>query len=97
MHIRLHYDNLFVYTANKNGYFSTELVPMELKTKKGTEVFVQDEHPRDTTLDKLAKLKPVFKENGLVTAGNASVRLSYYLSNSSSFFYSLSFTSTSSL
>ena len=59
--------------ANKNGYFSAELVEMELKTKKGKEVFSQDEHPRETTIDKLAKLKPVFKEDGMVTAGNASV------------------------
>ena len=67
-------DLQIVPAANKNGYFSTELVEMELKTKKGKEVFSQDEHPRETTIDKLAKLKPVFKEDGLVTAGNASVR-----------------------
>lgn len=38
------------------------------------EQFSADEHPRETTLEKLGSLKPVFKENGTVTAGNASVR-----------------------
>ena len=46
---------------------------MEIKGKKGPEKFDTDEHPRETTLEKLQKLEPVFKENGLVTAGNASV------------------------
>lgn len=46
---------------------------METKGKKGMEPFVSDEHPRETTPEKLAKLVPVFKENGCVTAGNASV------------------------
>lgn len=47
---------------------------MEVKGKKGkTEVFEVDEHPRETTPEKLANLPPVFKENGTVTAGNASV------------------------
>ena len=59
--------------AHKHGYFTAELIPMEVKGKKGMEPFVSDEHPRDTTPDKLAKLAPVFKENGCVTAGNASV------------------------
>ena len=63
---------LFV-SAHKNGYFTAELIPMETKGKKGVEPFVSDEHPRETTPDKLGKLVPVFKENGCVTAGNASV------------------------
>ena len=46
---------------------------MEVKGKKGPEQFVADEHPRETTLEKLTSLKPVFKENGTVSAGNASV------------------------
>ena len=46
---------------------------MEVKGKKGMEPFTHDEHPRDTTLEKLAKLAPVFKEDGCVSAGNASV------------------------
>lgn len=47
---------------------------MEVKGKKGMEEFAADEHPRETSLGKLATLKPVFKEDGTVTAGNASVR-----------------------
>ena len=58
--------------AHKHGYFTAELIPMETKGKKGMEPFVSDEHPRETTPEKLAKLVPVFKENGCVTAGNAS-------------------------
>ncbi|MCZ0755005.1 thiolase family protein [Anoxybacillus sp. J5B_2022] len=53
--------------------FAEELVPVVYRDRKGTEVVVdKDEHPRpDTTLEKLAKLRPLF-ENGTVTAGNAS-------------------------
>jgi len=48
-------------------------VPVEVKTKKGTVLFDTDEHPiRDASLESMAKLKPVFKENGVVTAANAS-------------------------
>ena len=46
---------------------------MEVKGKKGKELFDRDEHPRETSLEKLSKLPPVFKENGRVSAGNASV------------------------
>ena len=56
---------------------------MEVKTKKGTEVFGRDEHPRETTLEKLRKLPPVFKEDGLVSAGNASVSYSNHFFRSS--------------
>ena len=60
-------------TAIHNGRFKEEIVPVEIKKKKETLVFDTDEHPRpDTTEAVLAKLKPVFKENGTVTAGNAS-------------------------
>ena len=52
---------------------------MEIKTKKGMEPFTADEHPRETTLEKLAKLPPVFKENGVVTAGNASVSITLFI------------------
>ena len=62
-----------MYLAHKNGYFKEELAPMEVKGKKEKEPFVADEHPRETTFEKLQQLKPVFKENGVVTAGNASV------------------------
>jgi acetyl-CoA C-acetyltransferase len=56
------------------GHFKGQIVPVELKSRKGTVLFDTDEHVRlDATLDDLAKLKPVFlKENGTVTAGNAS-------------------------
>lgn len=67
--------HLFYYVvAHKNGYFDEELFPMEVKGRKGPEQFVADEHPRETTLENLLKLKPVFKKDGLVSAGNASVR-----------------------
>ena len=59
--------------ADKNGYFSKELFPLEVKGRKGPEQFLTDEHPRETSLEDLQKLKPVFKENGMVSAGNASV------------------------
>lgn len=45
-----------------------------MKVKKAKETFASDEHPRGTSLEKLATLPPVFKENGTVSAGNASVR-----------------------
>lgn len=60
--------------AIKSGRFKDEIVPVELPSKKGEKlIFDTDEHPRfGTTLDALAKLKPAFKSNGVVTAGNAS-------------------------
>ncbi|MCK2005646.1 thiolase family protein [[Brevibacterium] frigoritolerans] len=54
--------------------FSKEIVPYQIKTKKGVIEFNVDEHPRETSLEKLASLKPVFKKNGTVTAGNSSGR-----------------------
>ena len=56
------------------GRFHDELVPVEVKAGKGQTARVDvDEHPRETTLEKLASLRPAFvKENGTVTAGNAS-------------------------
>jgi len=56
------------------GYFKEQILPIEMKTRKGVEQFVTDEHVRaDASLENMAKLKPVFaKENGTVTAGNAS-------------------------
>ena len=60
--------------AIKNGYFEKQIVSYEIKTLKTTEVFKVDEHPRLTALEKLATLKPVFREGGSVTAGNASGR-----------------------
>jgi 3-oxoadipyl-CoA thiolase len=60
--------------AQAAGYFAEEIVPVELPASKGAVVRVdRDEHPRtDTTLDALAKLKPVVRSPGTVTAGNAS-------------------------
>lgn len=56
------------------GKFAAEIVPYELKRKKETLLFSEDEHPRLTSSDKLAALKPVFKQGGTVTAGNSSGR-----------------------
>lgn len=60
--------------ATKDGKFKAEIVPVEIPQKKGAPViFDKDEGPReDTSLETLSKLRPVFKENGMVTAGNAS-------------------------
>jgi len=60
--------------ARQAGFFAGEIVPVNILQKKGDpKVFDTDEHPRpDTTLEALAKLKPVVKPNGTVTAGNAS-------------------------
>jgi acetyl-CoA C-acetyltransferase len=59
--------------AIAEGYFTSQIVPIELKTRKGTTLFEIDEHVRgDTTLEALRKLKPAFKPDGIVTAGNAS-------------------------
>ncbi|MFZ5563110.1 MAG: thiolase family protein [Thermodesulfobacteriota bacterium] len=55
------------------GSFTEEIVPVEIQTKKGPIVFNTDEHPRaDTSLERLAALRPAFKKDGTVTAGNAS-------------------------
>jgi acetyl-CoA C-acetyltransferase len=55
------------------GYFREQIVPVEITTRKGTVVFDTDEHVRgSTTLEVLAGMKPAFKKDGLVTAGNAS-------------------------
>jgi acetyl-CoA C-acetyltransferase len=60
--------------AIEEGKFKDEIIPVKVKDRKGKETLVTtDEHPRpDTTLEKLAKLSPVFKEGGTVTAGNSS-------------------------
>jgi 3-oxoadipyl-CoA thiolase len=60
--------------AQAEYFFRCEIIPVEIPQKKGPpKIFDTDEHPRpDTTLDGLAKLKPVVKPNGTVTAGNAS-------------------------
>jgi acetyl-CoA C-acetyltransferase len=59
--------------AIESGYFKSQILPMELKTKKGVEHFTTDEHVRkDVKPEDMAKLKAVFKKEGTVTAGNAS-------------------------
>ena len=58
--------------AQAEGRLEAEIVPVELKSRKGTVTFSVDEHPRATTAEGLARLPPVFKENGTVTAGTAS-------------------------
>lgn len=60
--------------AQDNGFFDTEIIPVTIPQRKGDPVVIsKDEHPRgETTLDGLAKLKPVVKADGTVTAGNAS-------------------------
>ena len=59
--------------AQEAGRFTAEIAPIELSGKKGPTQFTVDEHPRpQTNLDGLAKLAPVFKKDGVVTAGNAS-------------------------
>lgn len=58
--------------AQAAGKFEAEIVPVEIKGRKGPEAFARDEHNRpDTTLESLAKLKPAFRKEGTVTAGNA--------------------------
>ncbi|SDI13060.1 thiolase family protein [Desulfosporosinus hippei] len=60
--------------AIEKGLFKEEIVPYEIEDKKNTVIFDKDEHPRETSMTQLSKLKPVFKENGSVTAGNSSGR-----------------------
>src|SRR3546814_7747648 len=80
-------DTLFPYTtlfrsfesqqraarAVADGRFASQIVPVELKTRSGTTLFDTDENVRGgITIEKLAGMKPVFRKDGLVTAGNAS-------------------------
>ncbi|MDX1668188.1 MAG: beta-ketothiolase BktB [Limnobacter sp.] len=59
--------------AIAKGYFKDQILPVELKTRKGTTVFDTDEHVRgDVTAESMAKLRAVFQKEGTVTAGNAS-------------------------
>jgi len=59
--------------AAATGYFAAEIVPVEVPGKAGALTIATDEHPRpDTTLEGLAKLKPIVRNGGTVTAGNAS-------------------------
>jgi acetyl-CoA C-acetyltransferase len=59
--------------ATAGGYFKEQILPLEVKSRKGSTVIDHDEHIRaDADSDSMAKLRPVFRENGTVTAGNAS-------------------------
>ncbi len=58
--------------AIANGVFRDEIVPVEVPGKKGPTLFDTDQQPRETTAEGLAKLRPAFKQGGMVTAGNSS-------------------------
>ena len=59
--------------AIDQGYFKDQIIPIEIKSRKGTTIFDTDEHARrDISMERLAKLRPVFDRSGSVTAGNAS-------------------------
>ncbi|MFJ8063187.1 thiolase family protein [Psychrobacillus sp. NPDC096426] len=59
--------------AMEEGFFEEQIIPIQVKVGKETVIFDRDEHPRPgTTKEKLMKLRPVFKEDGSVTAGNSS-------------------------
>jgi len=59
--------------AQQRGFFDAEITPVTVAQKKGDPLVVaKDEHPRDTSIDALAKLKPIVRPNGTITAGNAS-------------------------
>lgn len=58
--------------AISDGRFKEQIVPVPVRTRKGDMLFDTDEHPKDSTLDSLAGLRPVFRKDGSVTAGNAS-------------------------
>jgi acetyl-CoA C-acetyltransferase len=60
-------------SAINSGYFDSQIMPLEIKGRKGTTTFNRDEHLRGgSTIEALAKLKPVFAKDGTVTAGNSS-------------------------
>jgi acetyl-CoA C-acetyltransferase len=59
-------------SAIKEGLFAKEIAPVIIKTRKGEIVFDADERPMDTNMEKMGKLRPAFKKDGTVTAGNAS-------------------------
>ena len=58
--------------AITDGLFAQEIVPVTIKTRKGETVFDTDERPMDTSMEKMGRLRPAFKKDGTVTAGNAS-------------------------
>ncbi|NQE60641.1 3-oxoadipyl-CoA thiolase [Caulobacter sp. RHG1] len=58
--------------AQANGFLAGEITPVEIPGRSGPTIVDSDEHPRETTIEALAKLKPIVREGGTVTAGNAS-------------------------
>jgi acetyl-CoA acetyltransferase family protein len=62
------------FKAIRAGYFKEEIIPLIISQKKGQILFDTDEHPRETSMEKLRALAPVFKKNGTVTAGTSSGR-----------------------
>ena len=61
------------HEAIKNGNFKDQILPIEIKTRKGIEIFEIDEHPKpETSMETLTGLRTAFKKDGVVTAGNAS-------------------------
>ncbi len=62
------------HEAITSGRFKSEIVPIEVKERKSMRIFDTDEHPRLSPVEDLAKLKPVFKKGGTVTAGSSSGR-----------------------
>lgn len=62
------------HRAIEAGFFEDQIVPVEMKQRKKVVTFNVDEHPRETTMEALAKLRPVFSPDGTTTAGNASGR-----------------------
>lgn len=78
-HIGRKEQDAFAYASQKKaakaiaeGRFRDEIVPVTLSSRKGEIIFDTDEYPRPTSLEKLATLRPAFKKDGTVTAGNAS-------------------------
>lgn len=73
--------HILLCSAQDAGVFKSEIAPVEVTIKRKPVSVDADEHPKpQTTLETLAKLPPVFKKDGVVTAGSASVSFSYYLS-----------------
>ena len=62
------------FKAIRGGYFKDEIIPLVITQKKSQIVFDTDEHPRETTLEKLRALGPAFKKDGTITAGTSSGR-----------------------
>lgn len=58
--------------ALKNNIFQEEITPLNIKVGRKEFIFEKDEYPRETSLEKLAQLRPAFKKDGIVTAGNSS-------------------------